>query len=160
MTLLENRQSYDLKQIELQPQIYLNDSKFSHRNKCSTFIFIDEFKRLPPNEIQQTYIIILLDVDDSIDSPIQYWILTINEKTNNHKDICSYKTPNIYTPPHRYVFLLYTASLKNLELSNNLCNQSNKFPLNKIINDNQLKLLASIYFLSQKHLIPSFIDEK
>lgn len=103
----------------------------------------------------------MFDVDDSINSPIQYWILTMNEKTNNHKDICSYKTPNVYTPPHRYVFLLYTTSLKTLELSNNLCNnQSYKFPLNKIIIDNQLKLLASFYFLSEKNMIPTYIDEK
>lgn len=101
----------------------------------------------------------MLDIDDSIDSPIQHWILTINEKDIN-EDICSYKKPNIYSSPHRYTFLLYTTSLKNLQISNNLCLQSNKFPLNKIINDNQLKLLGSIYFLLQKTIIPSYIDDK
>lgn len=101
----------------------------------------------------------MLDVDNSIDSPIQYWILTINEKSNN-QDVCSYKTPNEYSSLHRYTFLVYSTSLTNLQISNNLCIQSNKFPLNKIMNDNQLKLFGSIYFLLQNNLIPSFINEK
>jgi hypothetical protein len=137
MILIKNGQNYNLNQIEFKPEISFN-------------------KQIPFNETHQTYIIIMLDVDDPIDSPIQYWITT----ANNHKDICSYKTPNVYTSSHRYAFLLYTTSLKNVQISNNLCIQSNKFPLNKIINDNQLKLLASIYFLSEENLIPSFIDEK
>ncbi|XWV25681.1 phosphatidylethanolamine-binding protein-like protein [Tupanvirus soda lake] len=126
--------------------------------KDGIFIPLDQIVRKPkirfdryPDEL---YTILMVDPDaPSRENPIyKYWLHLLI--INNHQKIVSYEPPS---PPknsgkHRYIFYLLKQSdvLNKHQLQIPNINSNNfdrkNFSLDDFINDNDLKIISSVYF--------------
>jgi|688.fasta_scaffold299961_3 phosphatidylethanolamine-binding protein (PEBP) family uncharacterized protein len=123
---IENEKYYDLEDVQYKPQIKFNIPA----NKYYTILMVDPDAPSP---------------DDNYYKHWLHWMII-----NNNETVIDFK-PSSPPPgkPHRY-YIYLMEQLNKLDLKSHLINKREKFPLDKFISDNKLKLLAGVMYQTEK----------